>query len=721
MRRLVTTLLGIALFASTADAQRDKYPPGPPYRICPDTLRIYDVQQADTLIAPCHPRFFAPASGDTVLALKGIIIGFDAKPSAFAFYLQNSQGGPYNGVQAFTGATNWNAFPYNLALGDSVAVYGTTQEFPSSNGTTEIEGPDVSQSTNDIIVRVISSGNPLPPYQIVTTTQLNWIPSSVGNQGEQWEGSLVRLRGGAGGLKVGRASTQGGVPILPFNSFLIVSVASPAESTLIDGNTLTTFTPPAAGTLIDSIQGIVFQNTTSGTNSYRVQIRDGDDIFGPFATSLTDAYPLSDTFAGAQPGPQDGPHVLGPVSNTTVRLDFGRRVDVATAEDEGNYSLASGIDGSTVDLATVEGGGGRVVLLDITSVRIDGDVETITASGIGSESCPTCLMSTQNRTFYNGVLDVKQVQAAHVDSLGGSVCTDRSRYAGVGTGVGTRISVRGIGVGQFGSLQYMEDADAAPRSGVSIFGPSAGLLVGHRYLVAGQIQEFGGETEVVNNVFLRDLGVVGAPAPVVGKHISVLTDSTCDAGQNIDNGEEKEGMLIKAVDLMVAEKRTLGQSWFAASVYPPADTILISNLNGVLNAVTPPDSGSIVDVTGILHFSNGTFRLCPRNAGDIFVHSFPVGVGNGLSNRVEFSAFPNPARSTRINFSLPRRDDVELGVYDLLGRRVAVLARGPMAAGAYTRQWDGRDDNGKNAGPGVYFLRLKVGQETYKLRSVKLN
>ena len=617
-RSLTKALLATALLLCTGSSaySRDKYPPGPPYRNCPDTLRIYDVQQPDTLLAPCHPRVFSPASGDTVLGIKGIIIGFDAKPAAYAFYIQNSQGGPYNGVQVFTGAYNWKAVPYSLNLGDSVAVYGTVQEFPSLNGTTEIEGPDVVQSTNDIVIRKISSGNPLPPFQVLTPTSMSWIPSPNATSAiqEQWEACLVRVRGQ---LRVGRTSVQGGRPGLPFGSFLVVSVASPSDSTLIDGNALTTFTPPAVGTLIDSLQGIVNQGPSGNPSftSYRVQVRDSDDLFGPFATSLTDAYPIDDSFTG----PPDGPHALG-TSNTRVRLEFGRRVDVATAEDERNYSLASKIDGSTVDLATVEGGGGHVVLLDITSVRRDGDIETVTAGGIGSEICPDCLMANQSRTFINGVLDVKQVQAADEDSL--TVCVDRSRFAGAGTSPGTRITVRGVGVGQFGSLQYMEDADGADRSGIAIFGPRAPIVVGNRYLVAGQILEFGGETEIVNNVFLGDLGAVRAPAPRDDKNITVLTDLTCDAAQNIDNGEDEEGMLVKVHDLRVAERRAVGQSFLAAGPCCAfEDTILISNLNTVLDGYAPPDSGSIIDVTGILHFASGTFRLCPRSPSDVVVHA----------------------------------------------------------------------------------------------------
>ena len=76
-----------ALLVRIADALHDLIPH--------DTLTIYDIQQPDTLLAPCHPRNYSPASGDTVLGIKGIVTGFDAKPGAFAFYIQDSRGGPH--------------------------------------------------------------------------------------------------------------------------------------------------------------------------------------------------------------------------------------------------------------------------------------------------------------------------------------------------------------------------------------------------------------------------------------------------------------------------------------------------------------------------------------------------------------------------------------------------------------------------------------------------
>src|SRR5262249_49814947 len=161
--------------------------------------------------------------------------------------------------------------------------------------------------------------------------------------------------------------------------------------------------------------------------------------------------------------PPDQPRLLA-TSNERLRLEFDRTVDTPTAEDESKYSLASGIDGSTVDLATVINGG-RSVLLDITDLRAHGTPETVTSGGIGAATCPSCLSAQTSSTFVNGVLDVKSIQNPDPDSLQaprpvGTFCTDRSLYAGVGVATGPRLTVRAVGVGQFGTLQYLEDANA---------------------------------------------------------------------------------------------------------------------------------------------------------------------------------------------------------------------------------------------------------------------
>jgi hypothetical protein len=66
--------------------------------------------------------------------------------------------------------------------------------------------------------------------------------------------------------------------------------------------------------------------------------------------------------------------------------------------------------------------------------------------------------------------------------------------------------------------------------------------------------------------------------------------------------------------------------------------------------------------------------------------------------------FPNPFNpSTSISFSLARSGWVSLGIYDLAGRRVALLAEGRYAAGRYRVEWDG-----SRSPSGVYFCHLKT-------------
>jgi hypothetical protein len=80
--------------------------------------------------------------------------------------------------------------------------------------------------------------------------------------------------------------------------------------------------------------------------------------------------------------------------------------------------------------------------------------------------------------------------------------------------------------------------------------------------------------------------------------------------------------------------------------------------------------------------------------------------------------YPNPFNSsTVIRFSLPTTEEVELGVYDLAGQRVALLVSGIREAGTYAVSWDGRDDRGRELASGVYLYRLGAGEreETRKL------
>jgi flagellar hook capping protein FlgD len=71
---------------------------------------------------------------------------------------------------------------------------------------------------------------------------------------------------------------------------------------------------------------------------------------------------------------------------------------------------------------------------------------------------------------------------------------------------------------------------------------------------------------------------------------------------------------------------------------------------------------------------------------------------------------PNPFdRTTTIRFDLPLPSPVRLEVFDVQGRRVAVLASAEFPAGFHAISWDGRDVSGTPARPGIYVYRLVAG------------
>ena len=72
--------------------------------------------------------------------------------------------------------------------------------------------------------------------------------------------------------------------------------------------------------------------------------------------------------------------------------------------------------------------------------------------------------------------------------------------------------------------------------------------------------------------------------------------------------------------------------------------------------------------------------------------------------------YPNPFNSdTVIRFSLPQTGTMDLTVYNLVGQEVARLVYGLRQPGAYTVQWDGRDNADRKLATGAYVYRLRMG------------
>jgi len=74
-----------------------------------------------------------------------------------------------------------------------------------------------------------------------------------------------------------------------------------------------------------------------------------------------------------------------------------------------------------------------------------------------------------------------------------------------------------------------------------------------------------------------------------------------------------------------------------------------------------------------------------------------------------FQNYPNPFNpDTKISYSIPKKCEVEIVIFNIIGQRVKKLVRSVKNAGRYQVIWDGRDDQGRFVSSGVYIYRLKA-------------
>jgi len=136
------------------------------------------------------------------------------------------------------------------------------------------------------------------------------------------------------------------------------------------------------------------------------------------------------------------------------------------------------------------------------------------------------------------------------------------------------------------------------------------------------------------------------------------------------------------------------------------------------------DSESNVYVTGASYdswFADDYATIKYSNESVTGVETPPDGWGVGSALTL-YAARPNPAR-TRIDlaFEIPgEHDAVSLAVYDVRGRIVRSLARGPGSRGPHAVTWDCTDRRGRRVSTGVYFVRLACGAEVRTQKIVVL-
>jgi len=139
------------------------------------------------------------------------------------------------------------------------------------------------------------------------------------------------------------------------------------------------------------------------------------------------------------------------------------------------------------------------------------------------------------------------------------------------------------------------------------------------------------------------------------------------------------------------------------------------------NYIAPPGTGSDT-LFSVGNSVNGNFT--PTEDEFNFGEPFTVAVSGDTVTAADdpgmpvsfmlLRNYPNPFNpSTKIRYTLPVAGEVDLGVYDVTGGRIATLVHARRGPGSYEADWDAAEQPA-----GVYFCRLTLEGESRALKMV---
>lgn len=157
--------------------------------------------------------------------------------------------------------------------------------------------------------------------------------------------------------------------------------------------------------------------------------------------------------------------------------------------------------------------------------------------------------------------------------------------------------------------------------------------------------------------------------------------------------------------------------------YSYSDTRMIKTTNGGISwipiqGITANENTSIemIDEDTIYVVGYGGLIIKTTNGGNRIIGINQLSENN--PNKIFLSQnYPNPFNpATNIKFDIPRRSNVKISIYDILGKEISVLVDEELNQGTFEVNWDA-----SNFPSGVYFYKIEIGEfsESKKMILIK--
>ncbi len=683
--------------------------------IPPDSLKI-----ADSLgVSGRASLTDSPYLKDTI-TVTGVVIADPALIGISAgntnFYIQSADSAEWGGMNIFGNSTTASSIGISSAdTGYVIKLTGTLTKYSASSILGNFEMVPIANQT----LEIVNIGPRPAPREVKLSDLVKGDLSSNGtmkfNPGMKYRNSYVIIRN----LTVKSISTFTSSVGKAWDVVVQDSYGNLLD--VYDGSKYftsrsygadTTYTPPAVGSKLDYIRGIL---TAYATTGYRITpLYPGDMKIKAYTPSIT-ATGFISRRSTAFPLPSQS--VIVRITAVSINPDTSVKVDSAAVY----YSVNNG----------------AYVRLKMTPDTSNTFVGTIPAQSDGAFV----------KYFFSAWQDTSRSQSISPDTstsdyfyyVRGSGYTIKDiQYTpftdGASGVIDLKIAVNGIVQGDTSdypreidhrnqstktSVTYIQDA-AKAYSGIMLYGSRAYKVHrGDSVTVYGSVTEYSGMTELnVDSVNVIQSGKQPY-APVAVK--------TGDVGGKPSGdlvAEQWESVLVRFDSVEVTDVDP-DPSYSITSANGSFREYIVDDGSGGCrvdddgsNMYSPdphdtaygfqiiPKGATFQSLTGILKYANGAYKLEPRTNADFGTMTGIKREPTGIPAKFALEQnFPNPFNpSTTLRYSVPKAGVVTLKVYNVLGQEVETLVNQQQVAGTYSVTF-----NASRLASGVYFYRLSTG------------
>jgi|GEM_PF-1083190 len=255
---------------------------------------------------------------------------------------------------------------------------------------------------------------------------------------------------------------------------------------------------------------------------------------------------------------------------------------------------------------------------------------------------------------------------------------------------GEQVITNGIVTGICDIGFFLQDGSGS-WNGIFVYEYGSYVSQGDEINIHATVAEYFDKTELVDIVEYNILSS-GNPLP----EIIFLTTVAV-------NQEDYEGVLVQVADAECTDFNPEYGEWL---VDDGTGTTMVDDL--IYEFV--PEIGESYNITGIVDYSYGSFRIEPRYSSDISISS--TGQEDVLNNNFNLYNFPNPFNpNTTIYFTTENTEtNTEILIYNIKGQKIKTLEVRNLKLGINEIIWDGTDSNNKSVSSGIYFYKMKAGQ-----------